>query len=98
MSNLPVTPDDAIVAFNRQAAEEEFVVLINMSTRDYKPIIDVSSVIKRKPNKAFILSDVLTGEKFPVSNNAAEVSINSYTTRLMLLKEVNIYYAKDTVF
>ncbi len=88
ISELPVTPAEAIVVFNRHGNKEDFIVLINLSTSAYKTVINVDSIVKHEQQKNFFLIDVMTGEKFRISKNKAEIKINGYTTRLMLLKKL----------
>ncbi len=86
MENLSVNAAGSVVALHRWRDDEQFIVAINMSENSQPVTIDVSNINTNKNDTLFFV-DVLSNETFSPAGKNLKLTMQAYSTRLLLVNK-----------
>ncbi len=84
MHNLLANGTGAVLALYRWKDDEQFIVVINMSATAQPVIINLNQISKNK-NDSLFFNDMLTGESFKSFKNELSLTMQPYTTTLLMI-------------
>lgn len=82
-----IQPDKKIVGFWRWATDETFLVLLNLDSVNATARFNATDVHGDLKSGDNLLEDILSGDTFPIKEGEAEVPLEAYGIRWLLLKK-----------
>jgi glycosidase len=86
MHNLPVNAAGSVIALQRWKDDEQFIVAVNTSENSQPVTIDVSSININKNDSLFFI-DVLSNETFTSNGKNLKLTMQPYSTKLLLINK-----------
>ncbi len=87
MRSLIIGAAGSVLALYKWKDDEQFIVIINMSA-SMQPVTINLNQININNNSNLIFKDVLSGASFKSSNSKLNITMQPYTTSLLLIKKV----------